>query len=319
MTSIAQASRKLTGVNADAGGARRLDTITGWTWVIIVLTPHALQPGASAVELTLAASVPGTNDETERASQFLKLSHAAAATYELQRADERGSQLKLRPEPVLRWSNPVRGEIYGGVYLWSQDGRPEIAASIFKWYSPFTHMTHEFQSLSLGGIRARRGGAIVWETTHPGVELQPVPEAPPAAAARPARLRQMRDLAGTFAATLVMRDEGPHQLRLLAQPLYRYPEGTADWLDGALFAYVLGTDPEVLLMLESRRDAQGTYRWHYGLARMNFEELHVAHDGQPVWTVPRLLSRDVYSGHEPYVKFQFDEPKSAATNPGAPK
>ncbi len=279
----------------------------------------ALPRGASADESTPATSAPAGNDETVRASQFLKLSQAAAAGYEIESAGEPGMKLELQREPVLRWSNPERGEIYGGVYLWTRDGRPEVAAAVFKWYSPFTHMTHEFQSLSLGGVTGGRDGKTVWETSDPGIELKPVPAGPLAGATRPARLRQMRSLAEKFAATLVMRDEGAHQLRLLAQPLYRYPEGTGDWSDGALFAYVQGTDPEVLLMLESRGDAQGAFRWHYGLARMNFEELHVAYEDEPVWTVPRLLSRDAYRGRGPYVKFQFDDTTSAATNPGAGK
>jgi hypothetical protein len=281
------------------------------------LVLQALPPCTRADESTPATSAHGADDETERASQFLKLSHAAAASYEIELAGEPGTKLELQPDPVLRWSNPERGEIYGGVYLWTRDGRPEVAAAMFKWYSPFTHMTHEFQSLSPGGLTAGRNGKTVWETSDPGIELKPVPEGPLASATRPARLRQMRSLAETFAATLVMRDEGAHQLRLLAQPLYRYPQGTGDWSDGALLAYVQGTDPEVLLMLESRRDAQGAFRWHYGLARMNFEELHVAHGGQPVWTALRLLSRDAYSGQGPYVKFQFDDTASAAADPDA--
>ena len=33
-------------------------------------------------------------------------------------------------------------------------------------------------------------------------------------------------------------------MRLLAQPIYRYENTKGDLIDGALFAFVLGTDPE---------------------------------------------------------------------------
>ena len=47
------------------------------------------------------------------------------------------------------------------------------------------------------------------------------------------------------------------ELRLLPQPLYRYEpnDGDSPMVDGAVFGYVwtIGTDPEVLLVVEARR------------------------------------------------------------------
>ncbi len=61
------------------------------------------------------------------------------------------------------------------------------------------------------------------------------------------RLRQMRDLAREF--HIVMETEsGRSDLRLLTQPVYRYEAKT----DGALFAFVLTTDPEAWLLIEER-------------------------------------------------------------------
>src|SRR5207247_2374244 len=90
------------------------------------------------------ADLPATRENIEAA---LKLTQAAAAEYEI-RVGSEDKPLELQSEPVLRWSNPDRGEIHGNVFLWTRAGRPLVVASLHKWFSPHTHMSHEFQSLA---------------------------------------------------------------------------------------------------------------------------------------------------------------------------
>jgi hypothetical protein len=54
--------------------------------------------------------------------------------------------------------------------------------------------------------------------------------------------------------------------RLLAKPLLSYHERPER--DGAIFAFVQDTDPEVLLILENRAHGDGT-RWEFAIAPMN--------------------------------------------------
>ena len=63
----------------------------------------------------------------------------------------------------------------------------------------------------------------------------------------------MRDLAKEFTARQTDRKDIDRDLRLLAQPIYRYEKTEGDLIDGGLFAFVLGTDPEAFLMIEARR------------------------------------------------------------------
>ena len=49
-----------------------------------------------------------------------------------------------------------------------------------------------------------------------------------------------------------------------------------------MFAIVLGTDPEVLLFLEARRNSE-KLTWQYGLARMNDCAMAVSYKNQEVW------------------------------------
>ena len=97
----------------------------------------------------------------------------------------------------------------------------------------------------------------------------------------------MRELAKDFTGREELYEETERDMRLLSQPLYRYDGSEAPLIDGGLFAFVQGTDPETLLLIEARR-VDGKPRWEYGLARMNHVAMRVSHRGQPVWTVPLL-------------------------------
>jgi hypothetical protein len=105
----------------------------------------------------------------------------------------------------------------------------------------------------------------------------------------------MRILANDFTAELTdfrQNNSGERQsLRRLTQPLYRYQSTAPELLDGALFAFTLGTDPEVFLLLEARRVGEA-FAWQYGLARMNNDAMIVLHKERKVQTFERVLQRD---------------------------
>jgi hypothetical protein len=61
----------------------------------------------------------------------------------------------------------------------------------------------------------------------------------------------------------------------------------SEWVDGAMFGLVLGTDPEVFLLLEERRVKDKT-TWQYGLARMNNDSRAVVYNEREVWQVQRV-------------------------------
>jgi hypothetical protein len=154
--------------------------------------------GACLAARLARASADEPADEKARAAGFLELARAEAAAYAFE--DAAGARLALRAEPVLAWSNPVVGSIQGNVFVWTAKGRPEVVGSFYKWYAPFTHRTNEFVSLAAGPVVAVRDGERVWSPSRAGVEPRPIPEAPAPAEAAPRRLRQMRALAGDFAA-----------------------------------------------------------------------------------------------------------------------
>jgi hypothetical protein len=242
----------------------------------------------------------------EQIDAALKLTQAAAREYQFTLAGDE-QECDLKPEPVLRWSNPAVGEIHGNVFLWTQRGRPAAIGSLFKWFTPHTHMSHEFQSLSEKPLGAKFHGADVWKTSGAGVQFAPVPQAPSPAASAASRLVQLKQLAREFSATKKERDGGRGELRLLTQPIYRYASPEEAVLDGGLFAFVQGTDPELFLLLEARGGKQGKARWEFAATRMNSVELQLRHRGTEVWAVKAMPWREIYDHRRIYTSFLFKE------------
>jgi hypothetical protein len=204
-----------------------------------------------------------------------------AAKYRIVLHAKRETALVLRDEPALRWTNPVRETDDGLVLLWLSGGRPEAVACFYRAkLDGRTIEAHEFHSLATVPLTATRGGQTVWAPRGPGVILDPIPGAPRPASTPSERLRQMRALAREFKASVDLENRGT-QLRLLSQPLFRYESET----DGALFAFVLTTDPEVLLMIDGRVGSGGQ-TWHYAFARMSNHSLAAKHRNQVVWQAP---------------------------------
>jgi len=161
--------------------------------------------------------------------------------------------------------------------------------SIFPWDGK---MIHEFDSLSREHkLIARDKDQVIWSPESAGVEFKDVPKAPKPGKTAPERLRQMKAIAEGFQATMTgwQADNSDQEvLRLLPRPLYRYDLKNArdagpKLLDGALFAYVLGTDPEVVLVLEAIGTAEKA-DWQYAFARATSGGLEVKRGREVVWT-----------------------------------
>jgi len=246
--------------------------------------------------------------DKEQIEASLKITKEAAGKYEFQ-LDNSEALPKLLADPVLRWSNPAVGEIHGNVFLWTIDTRPVVVASLYQWFSPHTHMSHEFHSLAQTRLRAKYEDNEVWTTREAGVTFLPLPEAPVPASSAPQRLLQMRKFAKGFSATKKERDGALSELRLLPQPIYRYAAEKEGLLDGALFTFVQGTDPEVFLLLEARGENKKS-EWFFAATRMNGVGFSLRYNDREVWAADILPWRDISSHRESYTTFMFQKTAS---------
>lgn len=269
-----------------------------------LLTSACLAAALMLAAAQLSAQEPSPADK-QQIEAALKLTTSEAAKYQFVLDDGERTEGKLLPEPVLRWSNPAAGEIYGNVFLWTVDTRPLVVGSLFKWFSPHTHMSHEFHSLAEKPVRGSYAGGEIWRTSAAGVAFAPVPSAPTPAVSAPQRLVQMRRLARDFSVTKRDRDGSIGELRLLTQPIYRYAAPQAGISDGALFTFVQGTDPELSLLLEARTDNDGI-RWMYAAARMNSVAFTLRHGEREVWKVDILPWAEIQGRRHIYTTFRHE-------------
>lgn len=241
---------------------------------------------------------------SELSAKRLEELRRAAEAYQITLDSEPPRRLTLKTEPVLRWSNPLRKTSDGAVFVWVADGRPEVVASLYRYdREGVLREEHEFQSLAETGLTSSRNGETVWSPRAGGVTFAPIPDAPPPAASAAERLRQMRMLAQQFRAFFDLPNDHS-ELRRLPQPILRYEARKADLADGALFAFVLTTDPEVLLLIEARRQG-GSLAWHYAFARMSMVNLRAEHKEKRVWSVDWQVTGGTPGG--PYVTLQAGE------------
>jgi hypothetical protein len=224
--------------------------------------------------------------------------------------------VEIRPEPLQRWSDPTREFGDASLWVWGTTGRP-IAALAVELYSAdrtkSERWAHEFVSLSTGPVEVERverteyhlttnapriEGTLRWAPKGPGIAFVEIPGAPAPAAVEVDRLRQLKALASRFSAReFYDRTRQTYVLRLLPHPVLRYADPNNNLVDGAVFLFAHGTNPEVILLIEAQGGEPGSATWHYALAPLSRAELTVRLDQKDVWTRPiplQLTTADPY-------------------------
>jgi hypothetical protein len=252
----------------------------------MAVTLVGLLLAASLSRRTPADEAPAPDEAQERLR--VTKERVEKAAYEVKVFPEGETETPLEPEIVLRWQNPVRVQTGAAVLaIWPHNGRPEAMASIFVWNGD---LCHEFGSLSrVGKLTVHNRSSARLSFRDPGVEFKPVPGAQAPADTPAARLRQMKSIAERVTAKLAdetRNNENTEVLRLLAKPLYRYEikdPRSDSLLDGSLFAYVMGTDPEVVLLLEAVGSEKEAV-WQYAFAIATTHAVEARLGEQVVWS-----------------------------------
>lgn len=203
--------------------------------------------------------------------------------------------LKLVPTPVLRYSDPGGITTDASIWIWGHGGRPPIVAGIFfltqeerepKW-------SCELLSLADGVVSVRSAAGWSWMPESGGLKWLRVGKDD--AENDRQRLRQMKAVAGQYEVTTFER-ELRTQLRLMVQPLHRYMDKNAGINDGAIFSYAAGTNPEALLLVESRENG-GESAWYVAFARFGANRIEAKTGDTKVWECPAVQKWDA---KEPY-------------------
>jgi hypothetical protein len=208
-----------------------------------------------------------------------------ASSYNIVLSDDPAKKMTLVAEPLLRFDDQVTGVVDGTLFIWMLDDLPGATASV--WFRKNGQEFHEFQSLSTAPLTALNHDEAKWVPRQPGIERKPVPDAPRPAASAAGRLNQMRTMAREYSGAVIGWEKDRQELRLLPQPVHRWGRADGEVVDGGLFAYCKGTNPEILLLLEAVKNGK-ELEWQYAFARMTSRECEVRRDEKVFWTAPLL-------------------------------
>jgi hypothetical protein len=208
-----------------------------------------------------------------------------ARSYEIVLSSDPAKKMVLIAEPLLRFNDDVTGVVDGTLFVWMLEDRPGATASV--WIRKSGQEFHEFQSLATSPLTASSQGQAKWAPAQPGIERKPVPDAQRPAASAVGRLNQMRTMAREYSGAVIGWEKDRQELRLLPQPVQRWGRSDGAVVDGGLFAYCKGTNPEILLLLEAVKNGK-ELEWNYAFARMTSRECEVRRDEKVVWSAPLL-------------------------------
>ena len=170
---------------------------------------------------------------------------------------------KFEAKPIFRFSDPARGCVGAAIWKLGSKGRPKALITTELHRATFGKpcIAYEYSSLTATKFTVKSDD-IQWSAPGTLYEFKPVPNGPVPEKTPLRRLIQMREITKRFASVEEV-DKERSELRLLTQPVDRYVPSDAENADGAIFLFAYGTNPEVVLILES----DGT-KWNYAAGRM---------------------------------------------------
>jgi hypothetical protein len=195
------------------------------------------------------------------------------------RSDDADFPTRFAPKPIFRYSDPARGHVAAAVWKLGDEGRPKaiLTSELDRFSNGQPTISHEYSSLTATRFSLTLDN-MRWTPAGTKYEFKPIPNAPAPGETPQRRLLQIRDLAKRFAGHEIVKKENC-ELRLLPQPVDRYTPSPAERADGAIFFFTFGTNPEVMLLIES--DGK---QWHYSAGRMTgAEEVALTFDGTVAW------------------------------------
>jgi hypothetical protein len=246
------------------------------------------------IALELLVALPAFGEDEGNSKSRLQEMKRQAAEYKVTLATKPAAELKLHEEPLLRFDNPVGGVPDGIVVMWKDGQRPAVLAQVFQTAEGV--WVHECQSLARAGLNFEKDSDVRWHPIDAADSFRAL-DAPAAAPSPAKRLVQMKQIAAEFKAAddfkvrASDKETTRHELRLLPTPVYRYSDKAAEVEDGAVFAFVHGTDPELFLVLEQRGGEGKDKGWQYTLVPMTCWAVEAKRGDKVVWNVGERLGK----------------------------
>jgi hypothetical protein len=231
--------------------------------------------------LLFMSVVAAAQDEASSRLTYI-LKQADQITITMTPPGEAPLKLERQTQPVLKFTNPLnQGQADGALLLWLDGDMPIVAASFY--IRKNNELYRELASLAESPLIGKRDELVIWQPATGCFTRRTLPDSRPPSPNDRLRLTQMKRAAERFSAK---------DMRLMPTPLYRYSSKKYGVIDGAMFALVRATDPDVLLLIEAVQQDADTQAWRYSIGRMHSFPLKVLLDGdevcsfEPYWAKP---------------------------------
>jgi hypothetical protein len=190
------------------------------------------------------------------------------AGYRLRSASAEDVAYPLQDKLALRWSNPVSGVVDGGIFVWTDNGRPMVIGKCFlneakeAWGEAIHSVSPNAMVMSLGD-------RDVWKPASAGVTFIPV-DGPTLSSTSAGRLTQLRAIARRLEIVGIWgeKEASDWALRMLTAPVHRYHSESESIQEGAIFAFTQGgTNPEAVVIVEAVATKQDV-QWQVAVTRL---------------------------------------------------
>jgi hypothetical protein len=271
---------------------------------------HALAPQCGLGQDVAGSPPPEDADENGR--RFLR---ERVSNYRI-RPVGGGDLFTLSDELLLAWSNPVSGAAAGSIFVWTDAGRPVVICKCHISRRQ-TAWIETLVPLTAAPFEMTAGGLLAWRPLRPEAVQMPFPAAGDVAETARARQVQMRALARRFRAKGTWGEETPSdwEFRLMPNPLHEYTSEPAGIIDGAVFGFTQGTNPELVVLIEAARNETGALSWRFAANRLTRYAVQLRLGDELVLDLPRLergpIDAPIYHTFNRYT----EDPFAAVTEP----
>lgn len=236
------------------------------------------------------AQEPATGKEDaskSKADMLLAAMRARAEQFTVEQTiNDKAKEVPLCADPVFRYSDQPRGFVDATFWRWGKKGRPIVLVKVEACESD-RHAYWQYCVVSLAEhpveVKFPARPKLVKKA---GVELHALEKAPVPADRPAVRLRQMKLMAQRFAGTIIPQNaELKQEMRRLPTPICRYDD-EGGWLqEGVIFGLTTnGTNPDMLILIELRGERGVAPKWHYGIAKVTYSEVHIRLDDKEIYS-----------------------------------
>ena len=200
-----------------------------------------------------------------------------------------GTDAKFSLEPLLRFSDPTRQMEDATVWKLGEKGRPK-AILVLEKYSHHQYPSYELTVTSNSPPKSVRSDAFRWNPDRETIKWKTLKSPTPPSKRETLRGLQMKQIAHQFSVSEEFEGQ-TYQLRMLPKPLIRYADEMEKLVDGSIFVFSHGTNPELLLLVEAHKSNDDTLVWKAGFARLGGASFAVEYNRAHFQSIAQYLGR----------------------------